>query len=78
MPSGASFVKCRSLSISGQRGKVVREGLSADGTFGHSLECSESVACMEICGERAPGRVTSKCEGPEMGASLAFGQEGAE
>ena len=51
--------------------KVVREGLSAEVAFGQGPKCSKGVRFV-ISGKSAPGRGTSKCKGPEVGACLAF------
>lgn len=49
--------------------KVVREG--AEVAFGQGPKRSKGVRFV-ISGKSAPGRGTSKCKGPEVGACLAF------
>ena len=52
---------------------MVKEGFSAEVTFGQSPKYSEGVSHAEICGKSAPSRRISKCKGPEVAACLAFG-----
>lgn len=62
--------------------QVVKEGFSAEVTFGQSPKYSEGMSHAEICEKSAPGRRISTCKGPEVAACLAFGdysqEEGAE